>query len=127
VALAHTPASLVRAGIERARGFTFDLKTEPVVRLLSYGSAVVPFDTSIEPVVRLLGNGSGISCQDTVPFCLWVAAAHLHDYERAIVQTVRARGDIDTNCAIVGGIVALAAGAEGVPPDWLAEREELVV
>lgn len=127
VALAHTPPSLVRAGIERARAFTFDLSTEPVVRLLNHGFTVVPFDASMEPVVRLLGNGSQISCQDTVPFCLWVAAAYLHDYEKAIVQTIRARGDIDTNCAIVGGIVALAVGAAGVPDDWLAQREELVV
>lgn len=127
VALAHTPPSLVRAGTERARTFTFDLSTEPVVRLLNNGFAVVPFDASMEPVIRLLGNGSQISCQDTVPFCLWVAATHLHDYERAIVQTIRARGDIDTNCAIVGGIVALAVGEAGIPGDWLAQREELVV
>lgn len=127
VALAHTPPSLVRGGIERARTFTFDLSTEPVVRLLNHGFTVVPFDVSMEPVVRLLGNGSHISCQDTVPFCLWVAAAYLHDYEKAIVQTIRARGDIDTNCAIVGGIVALAVGEAGIPSDWLAQREELVI
>lgn len=127
VALAHTPPSQVRGGIERARDFTFDFFTEPVVRLLNNGFAIVPFDMSLEPVVRLLGNGSQISCQDTVPFCLWVAAAHLGDYERAIVQTIRARGDIDTNCAIVGGIVALAVGEQGIPGDWLAQREELVV
>ena len=107
VALAHTPPGEVRRGIEHA--------------------AILPFDISIEPVVRLLGNGSRISCQDTVPFCLWVAAMHLHDYETAIVQTIRARGDIDTNCAIVGGIVALAVGAKGIPDDWLVSREELVV
>ena len=127
VALAYTPPSQVRDGIETARTFTFDLSTKPAVRLLSRGAAVVPFDTSFEPVVRALGNGSRISCQDTVPFCLWVAAAHLHSYETAIVQTIRARGDIDTNCAIVGGIVALAAGETSIPTDWLAQREELVV
>ncbi|AWM36487.1 ADP-ribosylglycohydrolase [Gemmata obscuriglobus] len=126
-ALAHTPPSLVRAGIERARNLTFDFSTEPVVKLLNHGFMVVPFDTSVEPIVRALGNGSQISCQDTVPFCLWVAASHLHDYERAVAQTIRARGDIDTNCAIVGGIVALAVGESGVPTDWLADREELVV
>lgn len=127
VALAYTPPSQVRGGIERARAFTFDLSTEPVIRLLNHGFAVVPFDVSVEPVVRLLGNGSRISCQDTVPFCLWVAAMYLHDYEKAIVQTIRARGDIDTNCAIVGGIAALAVGTTGIPGDWLAQREELVL
>lgn len=125
--LAHTPPSAVRRGIEQAATFTFDLSTEPAVRLLDHGFATRPFDVSIEPVVRLLGNGSHISCQDTVPFCVWVAANHLDDYQTAIVQTIRAAGDIDTNAAIVGGIVALAVGREGIPPEWLADREELVV
>ena len=127
VVLAYTPPSEVREGIERAAAFTFDLSTEPVVRLLDHGFATRPFDVSIEPVVRLLGNGSRISCQDTVPFCLWVVSNFLDDYQAAIVQTIRAAGDIDTNCAIVGGIVALATGREGIPADWLADREELVV
>jgi ADP-ribosylglycohydrolase len=34
-------------------------------------------------------------------------------------------GDIDTNCAIIGGIVALGAGREGIPSAWLAAREPL--
>jgi hypothetical protein len=34
-------------------------------------------------------------------------------------------GDIDTNAAIVGGIVALAVGRAGLPPDWHAGREAL--
>ena len=125
--LDHTPPGEVRKGIERASTFTFDLSAEPTVRLLDHGFTTRPFDISIEPVVRLLGNGSHISCQDTVPFCVWVAAMHLDDYQTAIVQTIRAAGDIDTNCAIVGGIVALATGREGIPADWLADREELVV
>jgi ADP-ribosylglycohydrolase len=105
--LAHTPAGEVRQGIEGAAAFTFD--------------------RSVENVVRQLGNGSRISCQDTVPFCLWIAARCLDDYQSAIVGTIRAGGDIDTTAAIVGGIVALAVQADGIPPDWLADREELVV
>src|SRR6516165_4175170 len=69
--LAHTPAGEVRQGIERAAAFTFDLAVEPAVRLLDYGMQAVPFDLSVERVVRQLGNGSRISCQDTVPLCLW--------------------------------------------------------
>jgi ADP-ribosylglycohydrolase len=125
--LANTPQSEVRRGIEKAATLTFDFATEPNPRLFGHGSAVQQFDVSMEPVVRLLGNGSRISCQDTVPFCLWVAANHLDDYETAIVRTIRAGGDIDTNCAIVGGIVSLAVGRKGIPKDWLADREELVI
>jgi ADP-ribosylglycohydrolase len=125
--LAHTPAGAVHEGIERAATFTFDLSVEPTVRLLDYGMQAVPFDVSVETVVRELGNGSRISCQDTVPFCLWIAAHHLDDYQSAIVRAIRAGGDIDTNAAIVGGIVALSVQADGIPPDWLADREQLVV
>jgi ADP-ribosylglycohydrolase len=125
--LSQTPAGQVRDGIERAATLAFDMPNEPSVRLLDHGSAVIPFDVSIKPLVRLLGNGSQISCQDTVPFCMWVAARHLDDYQTAIVNTIRAGGDIDTNAAIVGGIVALAVGRDGIPPDWLADREDLVV
>jgi ADP-ribosylglycohydrolase len=103
----YTPPGEVRNGIERAMTINSDL--------------------SIETAAGLLGNGRRISCQDTVPFCLWVASRHLDDYEAAIVNTIRAGGDIDTNCAIVGGIVALAVGREGIPADWMADREELVV
>ena len=93
------------------------------MRLVAYGAAIVPFDTSLEPLVRALRNGSRITCQDTVPLCLWIAARHLDDYEAAVVAAIRARGDIDTNAAIVGGIVAVATGADGIPRDWRADRE----
>ncbi len=122
--LAHTPPGEVRAGIERAAAFTFDMPS-PNVRLLDYGLRTVPFDVSVEPLVRALGNGSRISCQDTVPFCLWVAARYLDDYPAALVNAIRASGDIDTNAAIVGGIVALATGPDGIPEEWRSSREAL--
>ena len=125
--LAHTPPSEVWGGISRSKGLAFDATQEPAVRLLDHGMSVRAFDTSMVPIVRLLGNGSRISCQDTVPFCVWAAARHLDDYQAAIVNTIRVGGDIDTNCAIVGGIVALAVGAGGIPKEWRAGREELVV
>jgi len=127
IVLRHTPQSIVREGIERAKKIGFNLADDPQVRLLDHGSKVIPFDVSAVPLVRELGNGSRISCQDTVPFCLWAAARHLDDYQAAMLTTIRAGGDIDTNCAIVGGIVALAVGLKGIPPKWLKDREELVI
>ncbi|MBA4189729.1 MAG: hypothetical protein C0467_17220 [Planctomycetaceae bacterium] len=127
VVLAHTPASEVREGVVRAATIAFELPAEPTMRLLDHGMTTRAFDTSMVPIVRHLGNGSRISCQDTVPFCMWAAARHLDDYQTAILTTIRVGGDIDTNCAIVGGIVALAVGQQGIPRDWLKDREELVV
>lgn len=127
VVLAHTPPSEVWGGISRSKAIAFDASTEPAVKLLDHGTSARAFDTSMVPIVRQLGNGSRISCQDTVPFCIWSAARHLDDYQSAMVNTIRVGGDIDTNCAIVGGIVVQATGREAIPRDWLRDREELVV
>ncbi|MBE0429023.1 MAG: ADP-ribosylglycohydrolase family protein [Thermoleophilia bacterium] len=75
--------------------------------------------------VKQLGTGSDVSAQDTVPFCLWSASYHLHDFEAALWWTVRGMGDRDTTCAIVGGIVALSAPE--IPPLFLERREPLPV
>lgn len=72
-----------------------------------------------------LGNGGRITSADTVPFCLWVVARHVDDFTEALWTTVHVGGDIDTNCAIVGGIVALAVGNDGLPSGWLPFREPL--
>ncbi|HEY8503711.1 MAG TPA: ADP-ribosylglycohydrolase family protein [Gemmataceae bacterium] len=104
--LAHTPPGETREGIERAAGLD---PAEP-----------------IDAAVRLLGNGSRVTAADTVPFCLWCAARHLHQFSEALWTAVRAGGDIDTTGAIIGGIVALAVGEEGIPAEWVAAREELL-
>ncbi|GAA1992389.1 ADP-ribosylglycohydrolase family protein [Catenulispora subtropica] len=72
-----------------------------------------------------LGNGRYISAPDTVPFCLWVAAKRLGDFEAAFWDTALVGGDIDTTCAIVGGVVAARVGVEGVPEGWRKRCEAL--
>ncbi|MBD1923984.1 ADP-ribosylglycohydrolase family protein [Microcoleus sp. FACHB-831] len=76
-------------------------------------------------VARQLGSGYKISAADTVPFALWCAARHLGDYEEAFWATVSGLGDMDTTCAIAGGIVALSARLRGVPAAWISARESL--
>jgi ADP-ribosylglycohydrolase len=46
-------------------------------------------------------------------------------YEEAIWETLAAGGDMDTNAAIVGAIVVLAAGRDSIPREWLDSREDL--
>ena len=102
----HTPGGKVRDGIVDA------LDT--------------PFDMPIETAAARLGDGSKVTAPDTVPFCLWCVAHHHDDYVEALWSTVAAGGDIDTNCAIVGGVVALSAReGHGIPPAWLSAREAL--
>ncbi|HUQ08437.1 MAG TPA: ADP-ribosylglycohydrolase family protein [Kofleriaceae bacterium] len=100
---ALTPSSLTRDGIQLA----MSLKA----------------DTPVAWAASKLGNGSRVCCDDTVPLCVWLAAHHLGRYEEAMWLTVSALGDMDTNAAIVGGI--LAAGGATIPAEWLASRETL--
>jgi ADP-ribosylglycohydrolase len=103
--LMHTPESPTRSGVERA--------------------ARLPLDTWEFHAAEQLGCGHNVRSDDTVPFCLWVAARHLDDFTEALWTAARVGGDADTTGAIIGGIVALAVGAEGLPRNWLARREEL--
>jgi ADP-ribosylglycohydrolase len=83
----------------------------------------VPFDVPIETAVSCLGNGGYVTAMDTVPFVLWSAARSLDDFAKALSDTVRGLGDVDTTCAMVGGIVAGRVGYEGIPASWREERE----
>lgn len=80
---------------------------------------------SPESAARFLGNGAGITCPDTVPFTIWAAAKYLTNFREAMAATASVGGDVDTNCAIVGGIVALSADWNGIPADWLSQMEKL--
>ncbi len=82
----------------------------------------IPGD-NLQLAQKKLGTGYRVSAQDTVPFCLWSAAYHLYDFEAALWWTARGKGDCDTTCAIVGGIVALSAPE--IPQEWLKKREPL--
>ena len=118
------PAAQVAEAIVRAvRTFTPDGKTADGIARAERLSSVTP----IREAIALLGNGSDISCMDTVPFCLWNACRCLGDYREAIISTIEAGGDCDTNAAIVGAICAAYSGLSGIPQDWLAAREALVL
>ena len=84
----------------------------------SYDAETWPFT-----VASQVGCGEQISAQDTVPFCLWMAATFIDDYSEAMWTTARIGGDIDTNCAIIGGIVAMSVGRQGIDDKWIASRE----
>lgn len=81
--------------------------------------------THVTHIISIVGNGYQISAQDTVPFTLWCAAQHLDNYEEALWLTGSGLGDVDTNCAIVGGIVASYVGSDGIPAQWRVNREPL--
>jgi ADP-ribosylglycohydrolase len=102
--IALVPRSAVGAGLRRARD------------MLDHDDA--------SAVAAVLGCGRRTSALDTVPFALWSAARGLDDFERAFWTTAQVGGDVDTTCAIVGGVVS--SGRAGAPPrDWLDRTEAL--
>lgn len=85
----------------------------------------LPFHTTALQAAEILGNGSDVSAQRTVPFVIWCAGEYLHSFEEAIWQTLSVGGDCDTTSAMVGGILSLSVGYEGIPPEWVKHREPL--
>ena len=73
----------------------------------------------------MLGNGSRVTAQDTVPYVLWSAAWNLDNYAEALWHTVAGLGDMDTTCAMVGGIVVMRSGVAAIPDEWRRNREPL--
>jgi ADP-ribosylglycohydrolase len=100
----HTPAGPTRDGLRRAIAL---LRAEPIT------------------VAAELGNGSRVIASDTIPFAVWCAATHLDDYAGACWACASVGGDIDTTCAMVGGIIVGAVGLAGIPAEWRASREPL--
>ena len=111
------PEKLFTSVIERIPDGLTKTNTQQAARLSA--------STVMEEVVETIGNGSKIIAYDTVPFCLWCAFHNLNSYTEALWTCVSGGGDVDTNCAIVGGIVALAVGREGIPDEWANRREHL--
>ena len=101
----RTPAGPTRTGLEAA--------------------AALPFTTTPETAGDRLGCGRFALSSDTVPLAVWIAARHLDSYEEAVWTAAAPYGDRDTVCAMVGGIVVMAAGEGAIPVAWKAVVEPL--
>lgn len=129
VALAAALATRSRGGPAPARA---DFLQEVAARLPDSDvrsgvrvAARMPARTSLRHAAEVLGSGYRMSGPDTVPFALWCAAGHLDGLEEGLWFTVEGRGDIDTTCAIAGGVIAARTGVAALPPAWHAAREPL--
>ncbi len=106
-------------------GAVLDVVPAGITRDTIERAASIGADVDVLDVASQIGNGATTLAQDTVPFALWSVRHHLRDYESALWTAAAALGDCDTLCAIVGSIVAVAAGGTGVPAAWRARREPL--
>jgi ADP-ribosylglycohydrolase len=110
------PRALLEAVVERT----------PVGETRSRLARAIPM-LRAEPltVATELGNGAQVISADTIPFAVWCAATHLDDYAGALWACGDVGGDIDTTCAIAGGIIVGAVGIAGIPAEWRNSREAL--
>ena len=105
-------------------------------RLLRASALGLAFDVQLAG--EELGTGSNVTSQDTVPFAVWVATRHLDSFEEALwIGTAHDGLDLTTNPhaifsvdrdtigAMVGGIVACATGADGIPVLWREATEPI--
>ena len=107
--------------LEQVYALTPDGATrDGIGRTLMIGPAATTTDVAIER-----GSGQNLLASDTVPYALWCAAHYLNDFEEALWNTAAGLGDVDTTCAMVGGIVALSVGHDGLTREWLRRREPL--
>lgn len=124
VAVALAAAWAAQPRTESLLDFVIEHVCPGGVRRALRRASELSFEASEADVAKELGNGSKVTAVDTVPFCLWVAAKRMHDFEQALWYTVGVGGDRDTNCAIVGGIIA-ASPQTSIPQRWLEAREPL--
>jgi ADP-ribosylglycohydrolase len=82
----------------------------------------LPFDMPLMKVIEILGNGTHVTCQDTVPLCIYLTIRGFFSYkleeyyENTLIDTCKCFGDVDTNCAIVGGLVGIV---NPPPAKWI--------
>jgi ADP-ribosylglycohydrolase len=119
----HTNADRARAFFDAVLSQTPESQVRRGILLASTTPAEIP----VPDAARALGDGSLVTAPDTVPFCLWMAAHHLDRFVEALGKTISVGGDCDTNAAIVCGIVALSAGRESIPLEWLKARESVYI
>jgi ADP-ribosylglycohydrolase len=106
-----------KAFLGEMRSYIPDSETR---RRIALSISIDPEDR--ERAASILGTGFEVAAFDTVPFCLWICAFHSGSYEEALTAAAGGRGDVDTICAITGGIVSLVSP---VPAEWIARREPL--
>lgn len=82
----------------------------------------LPLDTPLGKLIEILGNGTHVTCQDTVPLCVFLTIRALTQYkveemyEKVIIEACQCFGDVDTNCAIIGGMIGIISPP---PEKWI--------
>ena len=109
------PASFLSSLAEQLR----DRDSALLAALADTASSVQQGESTADFAARI-GCADGVSgfVMHTVPVALHIWMTHPDDYAAALESVVRCGGDTDTVGAIVGALVGIRVGPEGIPPQW---------
>lgn len=98
---------------------SFDIPEELLNRLTIMLSSLESKETA-EAFAHWIGCFSGVSgyVYETVPVALHAWLSHPYSYRAAVTSVIQCGGDTDSTAAIVGGLVGIAVGEEGIPKEW---------
>ena len=119
-------ASLLAAGQTDVQAIWDALLSElkpSFTRKRIFRASGLPGQTTPEQAAEQLGNGRWKCAHDTVPYAIWCALNHHHDYRAAMWCAADGAGRLHTTCALVSAL--LCAGQHTPPAQWLERTERL--
>jgi len=63
--------------------------------------------------------GCSFTAIETAPFTIATFLRHPVDFRAGVLEAVNAGGDTDSNASIVGSLIGMNVGVEGIPPEWV--------
>jgi len=94
---------------------------DEIISLLSAAASSAKKGEPTHVFAKSMGLSKGVSgyVYHTVPIALHAWMSYPHDYRQALTAVIQCGGDTDSTAAIVGGIVGIAVGKQGIPTEWL--------
>ena len=91
----------------------FDLLLEKTIKS-------VELKQSTQDFAMNLGLIKGVSgyCYHTVPVCLHAWLSNQDNFSKGVTDAIKCGGDADTVASIVGSLIGINVGREGIPDNW---------
>lgn len=88
--------------------------------------ALVESNAPLAQAASRFGSRSGVTgfCMHSAPFAIWAFIRHQGAFEPAMADCIRAGGDVDTVCAIAGGLCGSSFGTQNIPAAWIGDLRD---
>lgn len=94
----------------------------PLAPAISNGLATVRnlLRSGAGPAAAARALGTSTFARESVPAALWSFLASHGNFREAVTAACLLAGDVDSICALVGGLAGALRGADSIPAQWLA-------